>query len=227
MSRYTRLGVQKNIMDERIRTEEALRESEQRFRELAENINEIFFVTGPGGSPVHYVSPAYEQITGRKRDDLYHNPFAWLENIHPDDRPRVEEALRNDPTNLNQEYRICKPSGEVRHLRSRAFPVTADNGELVRIVGIAEDVTERKLAEAQMGMQLAALESAANGIMITDRDGLITWVNPAFSKLTGYSSQEVIGEKPRVCSSQARMTGRSIKTFGPRFYPDRSGQGKL
>ena len=130
------------------RTSIRVSESEQRFRELAENIHEIFFVTGRGGSPVHYVSPAYEQITGRKCTDLYRDPLAWLENIHPDDYARVAQALRSDSVNVDQEYRIVKASGEVRHLRSRAFPVTADNGELVHIVGIAEDITERKEAEA-------------------------------------------------------------------------------
>ncbi len=192
---------QKKIREERKRADEALRESEQRFRQLAENIREIFFVAGPGGSPIEYISPAYERITGRKCEDLYQNPLAWLEMIHPEDRKRIEKAFRNDPANLNQEGRIRTPSGEVRHLYLRSFPVTAENGEVVRIVGIAEDITERKSAEARMRMQSAALASAANGIVITDREGVITWVNPAFSKLTGYSFEESVGKNPRLLKS--------------------------
>jgi PAS domain S-box-containing protein len=186
------------------RTLARVSESEQRFRELAENIREIFFVAGCGGSPVHYVSPAYERITGYKCADLYRDPLAWLAHIHPDDRARVEQALRSDPVNLDQEYRIVKATGELRYLHLRAFPVRGENGEVVHTVGIIEDVTERKLAEAQTRVQMAALKSAANSIVITDRDGLVTWVNPAFSKLTGYSSQEVIGKNPSLLKSGAQ-----------------------
>jgi PAS domain S-box-containing protein len=128
-------------------TEDELRQSEERFRELAENIHEIFFVCGRNGSPVYYVSPAYEQITGRSCDELYRNPLAWLESIHPDDRPRVARALQTNLENLDQQYRILKPDGETRWLHSRAFPVTDAKGEVVRVVGIVEEITERKLAE--------------------------------------------------------------------------------
>ena len=193
------------------RTSVRVSESEQRFRELAENINEIFFVTGRGGSPVHYVSPAYEQITGRKCTDLYRDPLAWLENIHPDDRPRVAQALRSDSVNSDQEYRIVKASGEVRHLRSRAFPVTADNGELVRIVGIAEDVTERKRAEQALEEfhrhHKLILDSVADGIHGVDFNDKIIFENPAAAQMLGWETSELMGQPAHTTMHHSKADG--------------------
>lgn len=134
--------------------ERELRQSEERFRDLAENINEIFFVAEPGAGPVRYVSPAYEAITGQKRAALYQNPHAWLESIHPDDRARVEQAFRDNFESLDQEYRILRPDGELRWLRSRFFPVKDERGEIARVVGIATDITEQKQAEATVSQNL-------------------------------------------------------------------------
>ncbi|TMA60223.1 MAG: PAS domain S-box protein, partial [Deltaproteobacteria bacterium] len=135
-------------------TERELRGSEERFRELAENVNEIFFVAAPEGGQVYYVNPAYEQITGQKCAELYQNPHAWLECIHPDDRARVHQALRANSADLDHEYRILKPNGEIRTLRSRAYPVKDAEGKVVRVVGIATDISERKQAEEKVNQNL-------------------------------------------------------------------------
>ena len=81
-----------------------------------------------------------------------------MENIHPDDRPRVEQALRNNPESLDEEYRVLRPDGAARWIHSRAFPVKDGTGNVVRLVGIAEDITERKAAAARLHLQSAALE---------------------------------------------------------------------
>ena len=148
VARSIAVGIQRQL------TEAELRSSEERFRELAENINEIFFIAGPGGNPIHYVSPGYEQITGQKVADLYKNPNAWLEMTHPDDRPRVEQAMREDSAGLEQEYRILRSDGTLRWLRSRAFPIKDKAGDGVRVVGIAMDITERKVAEEKVSQNL-------------------------------------------------------------------------
>src|SRR6185503_14434849 len=103
---------------------------------------------------IRYVSPGYEQITGEKVAELYKNPNAWLEMIHPDDRPRVEQAMREDSAGLEQDYRILRSDGELRWLRSRSFPVKDEHGEVARVVGIATDITEQKLAEAKVNQNL-------------------------------------------------------------------------
>jgi PAS domain S-box-containing protein len=148
VARSIAVGIQRQL------TEAELRSSEERFRELAENINEIFFIAGPGGTPIHYVSPGYEQITGQKVAELYKNPHAWLEMIHPDDRPRVEQAMREDSAGPEQEYRILRSDGTLRWLRSRAFPIKDKAGDGVRVVGIAMDITERKVAEEKVSQNL-------------------------------------------------------------------------
>jgi PAS domain S-box-containing protein len=121
---------------ERKVTEDELRQSEERFRELAENINEVFFSTNADGSALHYVSPAYEHVFGRKKESLYQNPHDWLDAVHPDDRPRVEQSNQSHPEAFNDEYRIVRPDGQQRWIHARTFPVKNSAGKLVRSVGL-------------------------------------------------------------------------------------------
>lgn len=146
-------------------TERALRESEMRFRQLAENIGAVFFMTegttesNPGR--LLYVSPAYERIWGCPREALYEQPRLWMEAVHPDDRNQVEEALRGiSRGEFDEEFRIVRPDGEVRWVRSRAFPVYNENGEPYRNAGLAEDVTERRLADQELRRAKQAAEEA-------------------------------------------------------------------
>ena len=137
---------------ERKRTEQALQTSEERFRQLAENIHEVFWMMDPIAHEVLYVSPAYEQIWGRSCESVYRNPLAWTEAIHPDD---VEQAhawharyMRGEA--VEAEYRIRTPDGREKWIRDRAFPIRDAGGQLVRVVGIAEDITEQKRYEAEL-----------------------------------------------------------------------------
>jgi PAS domain S-box-containing protein len=141
------------------RTLARVSESEQRLRELAENIHGIFYVAGHDGTPIHYVSPAWERITGRNRDDLYRDPMIRLANLHPDDRPRVQQAFQSGAPDLDLEYRIVRPDGETRWLHDRTFPVKDEGGRVVRTVGIAEDVTARKHAEETAQQNLARIRA--------------------------------------------------------------------
>src|SRR6185369_3210748 len=104
---------------------ERLQQSEGRFRQLAENIQEVFYISDQTIPRVTYVSPAYEEIWGRSRQSLYDNPRSFLEAVHPEDRPRVLQAIeRLSPQNpLQLEYRILRPDGAIRYIRDRAFPV--------------------------------------------------------------------------------------------------------
>jgi PAS domain S-box-containing protein len=136
---------------ERKHAEQALRASEEKFRQLAENIREVFWMKTPANE-ILYVSPAYEQIWGRSRHSLYRNPMSWVEAIHPDDRERArllaEKQLRGESGEM--EYRIPTPDGQEKWIRNRAFPIRDRGGQLIRIVGIAEDVTERKRYEEEL-----------------------------------------------------------------------------
>ena len=131
---------------ERRRREEALRESQERFRQLAENIREVFWLTDPQKSQMIYISPGYEQIWGRTCESLYASPRSWLDALHPDDRERVAEAALTKQISgvYDEEYRIVRPDGSVRWIRDRAFPIRDESGKVYRIAGIADDITEHK-----------------------------------------------------------------------------------
>ena len=133
---------------DRKRAEDALRESEERFRQLAEHIREVFWLTDPDKDQMLYISPAYEAIWGSSCGRLYASPHSWIEAIHPDDRQRVSTAVQTKQIagEYDEEYRIVRPDGTIRWIRDRAFPIRDEAGAVYRIAGLAEDVTERKQA---------------------------------------------------------------------------------
>lgn len=132
--------------------EEAVRVSEARFRELAETIQEVFWITDAGKSRMLYVSPAYEAVWRRTREEVYADPLSWAAALHPEDRDRVMAAVaqRQILGEYDEEYRIVQPDGEVRWIRERAYPVRNAGGQVERIVGVAHDITERVVAEERL-----------------------------------------------------------------------------
>ncbi len=130
----------------------ALRESDARFRQLAENIDAVFWITDFPERRVVYVSPAYERLWGTSAQRLQEHPDEWARLIHPDDRARAEalfvEQIHEGP--FDAEYRIIIPGGRLRWVRDRGFPLRDDAGNVRRVAGIAEDITERKRAEVML-----------------------------------------------------------------------------
>jgi PAS domain S-box-containing protein len=137
---------------ERKQAEEALRSSEEKFRQLAENIREVFFILTPTGDETVYISPAYELVWGRSCESVYRDPMSWQEAIHPDDvdRARVLIAMQLRGELVEAEYRILTPDGQEKHIRTKTSPIRDQAGQLIRIVGIAEDITERKHSEEEL-----------------------------------------------------------------------------
>ncbi len=142
----------------------ALSESEERFRQVTESIQEVFWLCAPGSHELLYVSPAYEAVWGRTRAGLYQRPRDWLAAVHPEDRLRVVRALRHQqrPGGYDEEYRILRPDGEVRWIRDRAFPVRNARGEVYRVAGVAEDITERRRLEREV-LQISEHEQGRIG----------------------------------------------------------------
>jgi two-component system sensor histidine kinase/response regulator len=142
------IGLSSDITDRRL-AEQGLRNSEEKFRQLAENIHEVFWMMPPAGDEILYVSPAYEQVWERTRDSLYQNPMSWAEAIHPEDaeKAHVLFARQIEGEAIESEYRIRTPGGQEKWIRDRAFPICDEAGRLTRIVGIAEDITEAKRYE--------------------------------------------------------------------------------
>jgi diguanylate cyclase (GGDEF)-like protein/PAS domain S-box-containing protein len=158
---------------ERRRSINALQESEQRFRQLAENIDVFFYLTDPDNTRIFYASPAYEKIWGRSLDTLYADPRSWLPSIHPQDRGEpVENVAQAVAGVVERRYRIVRADGALRWVRSRRFPVRDASGETYRIAGIVEDITERKETEERLGRlnRVHAVLSGINSLIVRVRD---------------------------------------------------------
>ncbi|MCW1924509.1 PAS domain S-box protein [Luteolibacter arcticus] len=179
--------------------EQALRESETRFREMAENIGEIFFSYDPIQDRLLYASPAYEGIWGRRRDGVYAEPTSYLKDVMPEDLPAAEEAFRRQLAGekTQVDFRIRRPDGEVRWLSEQAVPILDGAGGVERIVGTMRDITAAKLAEGQLAEQAALLEKARDAIIVLGLDHQVLYWNHGAELLFGWTGAEVSGRSVR------------------------------
>lgn len=184
-------------MTEHKKAEMALRESEERFREFAENAGEVLWIVDARRICFLYVSPAYEEVWGRRCGDLYRDPSSWREAIHPEDRERVERlrAKQFRGERVDDEYRIVRPDGSVRWIRNRAFPIRDKAGQVKRIAGIAKDVTEWKETGEALRKSEARFRRLADsnmfGVFISGSNGEIVHANDAFLGMLGYVAEDM------------------------------------
>ena len=200
---------------ERKTIETAMLEREEQFRQATERIQEVFWLSDTLKNEVLYISPAYESIWGRSCESLYRSPRSWLEAIHPEDRERVLQAALTKQTEgtYDEEYRIVRPDGSMRWIRDRAFPVRDSAGAVSRIVGVADDITDRKKAEEELqrirhelerGVEerTAALQASQQRLeMAFHGAGLASWdwhidtgafsFNERWAELRGFAAQEL------------------------------------
>ena len=147
--------------------EARIRQSEERFRELAEAITEVFWISDQAKRHIFYVSPGYERVWRRSCESLYLEPASWLDAIHPDDRERIRQSLSQLCSgDYSEEYRILTPDGSERWIRERAFPIRSSRGEVERVASVSEDITESKRLQEQFlrAQRMEALGTLAGGV---------------------------------------------------------------
>ena len=179
----------------RRQAEQVLRESEEKFRQLAENITEVFWMMNATGTEILYVGPAYEQIWGRTCASLYETPMDWLEAIHPDDREQAHDIFMRQLRGeiVDSEYRITTPEGQVKWIRDRAFPIRDEDGQLTRVAGTAEEITGRKAAEEKLRQYERVVEGLEEMVVVVDRNYRYVLANHSFLDRRKTSEEKLIG----------------------------------
>lgn len=212
--RLTRLGpaISQALEQGRLRKErrlaiDALRDSEERFREVVQNIDEVFWMTNLDKTFMLFVSIGYEKIWGRSCESLYKTPGSWLDAIHPDDRERILKAAlsRQVDGSYSEEYRVVRPDGTIRWVSDHAFPVRNASGVVYRIAGVAKDITSQKQAEGalqerlQIEERLSKLAATAPGIIYsfrlnTDGSMCFPYASPKLVEVLGVRPEDVVDD---------------------------------
>jgi PAS domain S-box-containing protein len=192
--------------------EQNLRESEERFRQLADNIEEVFWIFDPVAQKEVYISPAFEKIWMRPVKTLVDNADLFFEFILPEDRAHVRAVTSRQMLGEKTEvqYRISRPDGSIRWIWDRGFPVFDENGKISRIVAIVSDISEQKQAELDLielnqtlenrvkertAEVMDLYENAPAGYHSIDTNGLIVRMNQTELNWLGYTREEVVGVK--------------------------------
>jgi formate hydrogenlyase transcriptional activator len=189
--------VSRDITD-RKRAEDDLHEREEKFHQMANNIQEIFWMVDTATEQAIYVNPAFERITGRTIASLLDAPLSYREMIHRDDRQRVLSRLHDATTSgfLDEEFRIVRPDGTIRWVEAQGFPVRNAEGQIYRLAGVVQDTTERRLArDAHHDSEdryRDLVEHSEDLVCTHDLEGNLLSVNPAPARLLGYEVDEFL-----------------------------------
>jgi len=197
------MGVARDI-SERKRAEEALLESEKRYRSFIENFHGIAFRGALNFTPIFFHG-AVEEITGYTEKDFIDGNPTWDQVIHADDLPhilKIGEKICSVPDFSDErQYRIVRKDGEVRWIEEYIQNTCDETGHPAYCQGVIHDITERKQADEQIRKLSSAVEQSPASIIITDVKGTIEYVNQSFSRISGYSREEAIGNNPNMLQS--------------------------
>ena len=212
-----------NDVTDRNRAEAAVRESTERFQQVADTIREAFFLIDVEQQRTVYVSPTWAEIWGRPVEAAYARPGAWIEAVHPEDQPRMlagQQALaRGEPT--VDTFRVVRPDGSVRWVRGRAFPIRNEAGQVYRYAGVAEDITQLKQTE-QLLLQAQKMEAVGRlaGGVAHDFNNLLTVILGECDMLledvtAGHPSRQPLTEIRKAGERAAGLT-RQLLAFSRR-----------
>lgn len=170
---------------------------------LAHSVNEVFWITDRRWKKVYYISPAFEKVWGIRCEELYRSPDIILQSVHPDHRERIAESL-GEARSLDKEtrfpnFRIVLHDGSIKWIASRAFPVRDRSGRIVRVAGIAEDITGRVIAEEELSRNSRRYREIIDNIQEVvyrcDINGVLTMISPSVTKVLGYEKEsECLGK---------------------------------
>ncbi len=184
----------------RIQQVRAIRQSEEKFRELAENTTDSFILAS--GHKVIYANSAFEQVYGFPREELFRDPELTIKNIHPDDKDRILEVMHTGHYKytyiFNEQYRIVKKDGTVSWIWNRSYPVWNDKGEAYRIVSVATNISGVKILEERLtksqSQQQALLDNIPHLAWLKDIDGYYVSVNESFCRFFNLRSDQIVGK---------------------------------
>jgi PAS domain S-box-containing protein len=221
---------------QRKRREHDLRESEARFRQLAENIRQVFWIATPGLEKILYMSSAYEEVWGKSRESVYSDAGSWIDSIHSEDRQRVIEETKRIARGelIDIEYRIVRPNGSERWIRDRSYPMVAGDGTSLAC-GLAEDVSDWKRAEqelrhAQQRLQIA-IRGGSVGLWDWNMVGKSVFFSPEWKKQLGYADDEISNDfsewERRVHPEDRERVDSTVRQFLERPGSDYEAEYRL
>lgn len=199
------VGSTRDLTDRKI-SEQALRESEERFRQFAENSADVFWIVDAETQRVEYVNPVYEKMWGESREALFSEIRHGRKLVHPDDLEKATQMLPRTLTGETYvvEYRIIRPNdGTVRYMRDTGFPIRDETGRITRVAGVIQDVTEdKKRAEALRGTEerfRLLIEGARDYAMfMMDESNVITFWSNGAERVFGWNEEEALGQDARL-----------------------------
>ncbi|MBI3470275.1 MAG: PAS domain S-box protein [Candidatus Solibacter usitatus] len=204
---------------EKGRLEQALRNHEERSRlRIPDSIQyAVRMEDDPFAGAVEHVSEEVYDLLGYRPEEFLRDPNLWFSLIHPEDVPAVVETTPGILSGQSRAVRIYrfrhKQTGDWRWIEDRSTPRFNEAGRLTGLCGLARDITDSKRAEARLSTLSSAVQHSADSVVITTPAGVIEYVNPAFTGMTGYSAEEAIGKTPRILKS-----GRHSLDFYQRFW---------
>ena len=182
----------------------ALKGSEERLALALDSAQEGMWDWDMKSNRVFY-SRRFCEMLGYSPEDFGTDREAWLSRLHPEDRHLAEERLRalvdDRPPYYEGTFRLRHRNGDYRWLYARGQLLLDEGGEPSRFIGTSSDITQRRADEESLRQAAVVFDSTLEGVLVTDRELKIVHVNPAFSRITGYSSDEVLGKSPNMFKS--------------------------